>query len=314
MKLIIKNDSKETVKNPNVKIIETTEASFTNQTVFIEENDVPIIKFTDTESMYFVKDLDNLYDRKSRSEVLLDITIDNLELIGSGSGGDVDSVLETQNKLITISLGDLGVTIEDVTYEMVADYINNLGIVAEKGENYYFKVLEEAEPEFEYNFDLTTPNWASEGVTDEASFINWLATKSNFGNNDLTNIVVTDFNFVDDRVYCNMTADGTTYDLASLGFLNVDKVGIVSGLTTLYLNQNQIEDFNPTIPLPSSLTDLYLGNNPMTLAGYTASEVWANAQPAFTNPCYVFFNGNIDSITGTNLEAILITKNCVITA
>ena len=86
MKLIIKNDSKETVKNPNVKIIETTEASFTNQTVFIEENDVPIIKYTDTESMYFVKDLDNLYDRKSRSEVLLDITIDNLELIGSGSG------------------------------------------------------------------------------------------------------------------------------------------------------------------------------------------------------------------------------------
>lgn len=88
MKIIIKNDSKETVKNPNVKIIETTEASFANQTIFIEENDVPIIKFTDTESMYFVKDLDNLYDRKSRSEVLLNITIDNLELIGSSSGSD----------------------------------------------------------------------------------------------------------------------------------------------------------------------------------------------------------------------------------
>ena len=90
MKLIIKNDSKETVKNPNVKIIETTEASFTNQTVFIEENDVPIIKYTDTESMYFVKDLDNLYDRKSKSEVLLNITIDNLELIGNGSSEPVD--------------------------------------------------------------------------------------------------------------------------------------------------------------------------------------------------------------------------------
>ena len=88
MKLIIKNDNRDIVKNPNVKIIETTEASFTNQTVFIEENDVPIIKFTDTESMYFVKDLDNLYDRKSRSEVLLDITVDNLELIGGGASGD----------------------------------------------------------------------------------------------------------------------------------------------------------------------------------------------------------------------------------
>ena len=90
MKLIIKNDSKETVKNPNVKIIETTETSFTNQIVFIEENDVPIIKYTDTGVMYFVKDLDNLYDRKSRSEVLLDITIDNLELIGNGSSEPVD--------------------------------------------------------------------------------------------------------------------------------------------------------------------------------------------------------------------------------
>ena len=56
--------------------------------------------------------------------------------------GGVDSVLETQNKLITIPLRDLGVAIENVTYEMVADYINNLDIVVEKGENYYFEVIE----------------------------------------------------------------------------------------------------------------------------------------------------------------------------
>ena len=56
--------------------------------------------------------------------------------------GDVEAVIETKNKLITIPLGDLGVAIEDVTYEMVADYINNLGIVVEKGENYYFEVIE----------------------------------------------------------------------------------------------------------------------------------------------------------------------------
>ena len=82
----------------------------------------------------------------------------------------------------------------------------------------------------------------------------------------------------------------------------------------LYLYMNQIVTFNPTIPLPSSLFILYLSNNQMTLAGYTASEVWANAQPAFTNPCNVYFFVNTDSITGTNLETILITKNCIITA
>ena len=165
---------------------------------------------------------------------------------------------------------------------------------------------EEVQPT--YNFDLTSPNWASEGVTGEASFINWLANKS------LTNIVVTDFNFVGNRIFCNMTADGIIYNLANLGLVNADKIGVVNGLITLNLNGNQIVTFNPTIPLPSSLTELNLNGNQMTLAGYTASEVWANSQPAFTNPCNVSFYSNIDSISETNLEAILITKNCNIIA
>ena len=265
----------------------------------------------------------------------------------------VGGVIETKNKLITIPLSDLGVAIEDVTYEMVSDYINNLGIVVEKGENYYFEVIEVPPPT--YNFDLTSPNWASEGVTDEASFIaRWRSVSP------LTNIVVTDFYFVGNRIFCNMTADGTIYNLSKLGLINADKIGVVNGLTTLYLYDNQIITFNPSIPLPSSLTTLYLsGNqivtfnpsiplpssltelylssnqivtfnptialpsslttldlsfNQMDLAGYTASEVWANSQPAFTNPCIVVFGGNTDSISGTNLEAILLTKNCVIQA
>lgn len=271
----------------------------------------------------------SIITRINKAEKRIVDLYNKLKNLPSG-GGDVDGVLETQNKLITIPLGDLGVAIEDVTYEMVAEYITNLGIVVEKGENYYFEVLEEVEPEVEYNFDLTSPNWASEGVTDEASFINWLGTRSM-----LTNIVVTDFNFVGDRIFCNMTADGTIYNLSGLGLVNADKIGVVNGLTTLALSGNQIVTFNPTIPLPNSLTHLNLngnqivtfnpsiplpntltylglGGSQMTLAGYTASEVWANAQPAFTNPCIVYLQLNIDSITGTNLEAILLTKNCVI--
>ena len=220
-------------------------------------------------------------------------------------GGDVDSVLETKNKLITIPLGDLGVAIEDVTYEMVSDYITNLGIVVGKGENYYFEVIEVLEPT--YNFDLTSPNWTSKGITDEASFINLWGIMS-----PLTNIVVTDFNFVGDRIFCNMTADGILYDLSRLGLVNADKIGVVNGLRNLYLNDNQITTFNPPIALPSSLTNLDLSYNQMTLAGYTASEVWANSQPAFTNSCNVYSDSNIDSISGTNLQAILITKNCLI--
>ena len=322
----------------------------------------------------------SIITRINKAEKRIVDLYNKLKNLPSG-GGDVDSVLETKNKLITIPFGDLGVAIEDVTYEMVSDYITNLGIVVEKGENYYFEVIEVIEVPPTYNFDLTSPKWASEGVTDESSFINWLATRSYNNINSLTSIVVTDFNFVGDRIFCNMTADGTLYELAGLGLVNADKIGVVNGLahldlsdnqivtfnptiplpssltyldlgvnqivefnptialpsdlTTLFLgvNQivefnptialpssltnlilgvNQIVEFNPTIPLPSRLTYLFLGVNPMTLAGYTASEVWANAQPAFTKPCYVYFESNIDSIAGTNLEAILLTKNCVI--
>ena len=250
----------------------------------------------------------SIITRINKAEKRIVDLYNKLKNLPSG-GGDVDSVLETKNKLITIPLQELGVAIEDVTYEMVAEYINNLGIVVEKGENYYFEVIEVPPT---YNFDLTSPNWALEGVTNEASFINWLATRSYNNINSLTNIVVTDFNFVGDRIFCNMTAEGTLYELAGLGLVNADKIGVVNGLTHLYLYGNQIVTFNPTVPLPSSLFILELNKNPMTLAGYAASEVWANAQPAFTNPCYVYFDENTDSIAGTNLEAILITKNCII--
>ena len=84
------------------------------------------------------------------------------------------------------------------------------------------------------------------------------------------------------------------------------------GLQNLGLAHNQIVDFNPSIALPIGLQYLGLGNNQMTIAGYTASETWANAQPSFTSSCNVYFTSNIDSVSGTNLETILISKNCTI--
>jgi hypothetical protein len=64
--------------------------------------------------------------------------------------------------------------------------------------------------------------------------------------------------------------------------------------------------------LPTGLSNLGLSSNQMTTAGYTSSEPWANAQPAFSPNCFTFFPGNSNSITGTNLETILLTKNCTI--
>jgi Leucine-rich repeat (LRR) protein len=89
-------------------------------------------------------------------------------------------------------------------------------------------------------------------------------------------------------------------------------IALPIGLQNLYLSGNQIVDFNPSIALPIGLQNLYLSDNQMTIAGYTASETWANAQPSFTSSCNVYFTDNIDSVSGTDLETILISKNCTI--
>ena len=156
-----------------------------------------------------------------------------------------------------------------------------------------------------------------------------------------TNVNAQDFFFdlASKTVKANVTADANLYGdlfLSNLNILKVFAIGNINGLKYLYLNNNQIVDFNPTalpsglqtlqldsnqivdfkptIALPSSLTYLGLSTNQMTTAGYTASETWANNQPSFTNTntCNVFFNNNIDSVSGTNLETILQSKNCTV--
>ena len=91
-------------------------------------------------------------------------------------------------------------------------------------------------------------------------------------------------------------------------------VALPSSLTYLSVTHNKIVNFNPTVALPSALTHLDLRNNKMTTSGYTASEVWANAQPSFINTCNIYFSDNINSITGTTLKTLLLTKNVNIIA
>jgi Leucine-rich repeat (LRR) protein len=105
-----------------------------------------------------------------------------------------------------------------------------------------------------------------------------------------------------------------------------------SNLITLALSVNPITEFNPTFPLPSNLQNLLVGQtlityfnpsnelptslifldlkiNLITTAGYTISETWATSQPAFTNTCTIDFSGNTNSVSGTLLQTILLTKN-----
>lgn len=114
------------------------------------------------------------------------------------------------------------------------------------------------------------------------------------------------------------------------------KLPLYSGTTTIHIINNSLEEFNPSLPLPNNLEFLELHNNPnlntstfcllntlpisltnitlvnctLSLADYTNLEIWANAQPSFTNTCTINFAGNTNSVSGTNLETILISKNC----
>lgn len=100
----------------------------------------------------------------------------------------------------------------------------------------------------------------------------------------------------------------------SLGITDVKRIGNINGLETLYLNNNLLDKINLVQNLPLSLLYISFENNLITTKGYTDSEVWANSQPSFTNNCNVYFSGNVDSVTGTNLKTILETKNCIVNA
>jgi hypothetical protein len=85
-------------------------------------------------------------------------------------------------------------------------------------------------------------------------------------------------------------------------------ISLPSSLQYLYLSGNQIVTFDPSIPLPSLLQQLDLSSNQMTTSGYTGSEPWANAMSVIPSRGTISFNGNVDSVSGTNLETILIAK------
>jgi hypothetical protein len=229
---------------------------------------------------------------------------------------------------VTLYLSDLGLTEFGTDAEMQtalqAYFTANPQAVGEK-EIFDFII----EPDPEWNFDITA-NWSLASITDEHSFVSFLENSQG-----LTNVVVNDFNLNDNRLRCILQADGIILDFLFYEITEFKGIGNINGLTslvlsnndltefnpsialpttleTLELNDNQLTNFNPLISLPVSLQFIELSNNQMTTLGYTESETWATNQPSFTSVCEIKFNDNIDSVSGTNLEAILLTKNATV--
>lgn len=187
----------------------------------------------------------------------------------------------------------------------------------------------------DYNFDVTS-NWTNGNseysVTDEISFINYLTNISS-GN---TNISVTDFNLTGNRLRCNLTAtmfNFIPFHLSNMQITSVKRVGNLSNFERLSLNSNNLQNFDYENELPNNFKELELANNQLTIfnkqlpitlhkldlennllntQSYVNMETWANNLPIFTNQCAIIFTGNTSNISGTNLETILLSKNCSI--
>ena len=100
-----------------------------------------------------------------------------------------------KNIFFTTSLADLGVaTFAEVTNQMISNWRNLLGIVEEDNVNYYFEVLEEITALKDF---MVRADWESYGVTDEASFIEYI----------MYGAEVSDFVIDGDLVTCNINQD-----------------------------------------------------------------------------------------------------------
>jgi len=107
MKLIINKQLDNINDSVNIKIIEITSTDFLDNDLdyFVYKNQIPLIKFTDTEEIFNIKNFKNNLN-SSLAETLIIIDETDLELLSNGSGGggsqDLQSVMDNGEKYVHI--------------------------------------------------------------------------------------------------------------------------------------------------------------------------------------------------------------------
>ena len=102
MRLILNKALDNINDNVNLKIIEITSTDFLNNNLdyFVYKYQIPLIKFTDTQEIFNIKNF-KIELSSSLSETELILTESDLELLSGGSGGgtqDLQSVLNNGNQ------------------------------------------------------------------------------------------------------------------------------------------------------------------------------------------------------------------------
>lgn len=153
----------------------------------------------------------------------------------------------------------------------------------------------------EYNFDVTSSDWG--GIIDASSFKNYLEAQTGESSNN-----VSDFILIKGRIRCNIS-NIQSLRLTSKNITKVNKISI-NGLQRIFLNSNDIIDFNPLEELPSSLILLDLSLNSIV-----------NFNPVITLPSNLqtlaldsnqIINFNPTTSLPLNLRGLLLTNNKIV--
>jgi Leucine-rich repeat (LRR) protein len=139
-------------------------------------------------------------------------------------------------------------TFDELTNEIVKDWIDSLEIVENDNEIYYFDITDEVG----YNFDVTA-DWASQSVVDKESF------ESQLGGG----LTTSEFELIGNRLKCFIDSNPLEINLVNYNNIEVHFITI-EGLESLILEDTGIIEFNPIKALPESLKSLDLMNNSIT--------------------------------------------------
>lgn len=163
------------------------------------------------------------------------------------------------------------VTVRDFNISGVPEYDNNDSAIANgliKGDVYrlpydtvkkaYLLAITDLPPP-EINFDITA-NWGVVDIIDEASFITYI---ENWGG---TNISVSQFSLLDGRLRCRLECDDWVSFRPGEDVIYITEFRRfgVEGVLYIETNGSVLGDFNPEIPLPSTLLEFDFSNSSLT--------------------------------------------------
>ena len=157
----------------------------------------------------------------------------------------------------------------------------------------------------EFNVELSSSCISLDLSSNEIISFDPVITLPNLNSINLSNNLITEFN-----TSLPLPSTLTQLNLDSNLITEFDPdLPLPSSLEVLSILNNDLTFFNPSQEWPNSVSTIDLGENFITLAGYEASEPWANSLNVATPLSKaITTRSNPDSIVGTNLYTILLTK------